>query len=299
MDINGYRPKNKLETESIIYVKQLSQNDVFEILHKARELKTKVRYGEKITTLQGKNALLLTKRNLAKFRISFDVATRSLSGNPITTPLSGSRIEEILSSDYSLRVISRYGISCCAVDTDVISDAEIISKSLKLPVINSNENASPSQSLSAVLTAWEHFGRLTGLKAVIVADFNKIHPSVLYAFSKCGVDIKIACPSENAPSDDVLNYVKQFSEVEVTSDLDSAIKNCDILYAYENDFGDDFLVTRERLDTISPIGIYLQNVTEKMTACESEVIEDKKSQVFTQGENAMHVLRASLSLIAK
>ncbi len=299
MDINGYSVRNFLESDSIIYIRELSQNDLFEILHNAKILKTRTKFGEKINDLAGKNALLLTKHDLAKFRISFEVATRSLSGNPIVSPLAGNKIEEVLSNNYSLKVIARYGISCCAVDTDVITDAEVISKALALPVVNANETAGPCQALSVVMTVWEHFSKLAGLKATVIGDFTKTYPSILYTFAKCGIDIKLVCPKNLAPSDDIIDYVKQFAEIEICEDLSLAIKTSDIVFAYENDFGDSYKVTLDLLENAKPNAIYLQNVTETMTSCDSAVINSPKSKVFVQGENAMHVLRSCISLISK
>ncbi len=297
MDINVYIPSHKLSTRSLLSIKDLSQEDIFEILHLTRELQTKVKYKEQIEKLTNSNVLLISKNSHGKTRIAFEIATRSLNINPMVIPLRGSQIESMLQSDHlSFKVISSFGISSIVVDTEMEEDAFTISKAVNNPVINACDNEGPIQILSALFTVWEKMGKLSNLNVAICGSVNEKDFNLCSAFAKCGANLTIIAPESDKVSSETFNYLKQFSSVYYTDELENGIKNADVIYFTKTAF-EDYLLTEEILLTKAPMAKIMHIVPlEKDKQIENSLVESPNSLILKQGENTMNVLRSAIYL---
>lgn len=300
MDINSYRSKGGLKSEELLSLQYASPEDVLELIFTAKELKTRARFGDVPKKLKGKNVFLITKNSVSKSRIAFEIATRSLEANPIALTLTGSRLDELINDPESLKIISGYGISSIVVDTEISKDAEIISRAMNAPVIDFGEYPSPVSTVSALLTVWEKRGKLNGHKAVFVGNPDSVDCSLFFGFAKCGLDVTLVCPELSDKGRDLLDSLSQFSDASFSDDIDSALKNADVIFPLSHDFGADYVVTSDMISALCPNAILLHDtpVLRGKTA-ESEVFDLPCSAVTDYGVNGMHALRAAIFLLSR
>lgn len=304
MGINNYRRKGIIETEELLNLRTVEKTDIYEILQSARELKLKSRLGERLKKLAGKNIFLMTKSSFGKARLAFEIAVRSLDANPIALPMGGKDIEELIHNQDSIKVLERFNISLAVVDTSDRTDALDLSKVLSLPVINANERAGACHSLAVLLTIWEATNRLEGLKVVIVGGFEQDQTSLLYGMCKCGMDITVVSPSKVANIQRAIERAREDlgddGYVKWTSNLDEALENCDFVYCYGHDYGEDYVVTLDKLNRLAPKSFYSQNIPfVHGKEADEALITSQRSLIYEQGENLLHSERAAIYLLGK
>lgn len=300
MDINSYRFKDNLTINELLNLEKVSAKDVFELLACTKELKTRLKFGEKITKNIGKNILFLTKSAFAKSRIAFEIATNSLSANPITISLNGSHLEEFVGSNESIKVIERFGISAVVVDTSDQNDAVTFSKNMHVPIINACERSGACHSLAALMTIWENKRSFDGLKAVIVGDLDGDKNSMLFGFAKCGIDTTVVAPEKTEAIATAIDYASQFVDVNFSSDVNSAIKGCDVIFAFEHDFGESFKLKFEQIEKLCNNACFMQNVPlTREKEADSELIDSENSLIYDFGENLMHATRSAIYMLSK
>ena len=215
MNVNSHTQKHELKDKTLITLQNVSVEDIYEILHLARDIKKKQTVGEKINSLQGQHIALLTKPSYVRSRITFQIAVSELGGNPITVSLPGSSIAEELKDQDTTEIVKRLGVSAVVVDTEFLHDAEVLENYSTMPVINANGRTSPCQSLAALLTIWEQKGTLQGLKMTVIGNVDNGDYSLFAGAAKCGIDLAVVCPEGSEPPSEILNYCGQFGFVEV------------------------------------------------------------------------------------
>lgn len=300
MDVNSYRCKHRLDTRELLSLEHVSYGEICELLVTAKELKTKAKFGERFTELEGKSVLLMTKNAFGKARVAFEMAVHLFGAHPISLPLGGSEIEELMASPESIKIIGRLGIALAVVDTSDAGDAITLSHNLSLPVVNANERSGACHALAVLLTLWEQKGRLDGLKTVIVGEPDGSRASLIYGLAKCGADVTVVAPKLGSAVSDAIDYSKQFSDVSYSSDLRKSLNKCDVVYCFSHDFGKDYIVTKEMLDATAPNALYFQNVPlVRGREADDALIDSPRSMIYEQGENLMHIERAAIYLLAK
>lgn len=241
MDINKFSPTGIIEKKHLVSLANYTEEDIYEILYKAKEIAMRLAAGEKLTFLKNKYVSLLTKRSFARSRIAFETAVTKLAGIPMISTMHGSELETIIKDKLSMEVIAGYGINAIVVQTAETTDAEQIEKAVNIPVINANSKSGPCEALSALLTIWQKKGRLSGLKATMVGDPAVYADSFIYAFANCGLDITIVCPEDKNPPPEIINHCNQYGDLIIVSDLEEGLKNADVVFV--SDDGLDYTYT--------------------------------------------------------
>ena len=168
MDINKLTPSGKLNKKHLLTLSNYTEEEIFEILLRARSLEQKKSAGEKTTDLKNKYALLITKRSFSRSRIAFEVAVSMLQGSPVVSTLHGSELELLIKDKLSLEALANYGMD--VVQTSELTDAEHIEKSVNIPIVNGNPKSGPLEALAALYTVWKEKGRLSDLKITFFGD---------------------------------------------------------------------------------------------------------------------------------
>ena len=90
MDINKLAPVGAIEKKHLLSLSNYTEEEIYEILLKAKEISLKLTVGEKIPHLKNRYALLITKRSFSRSRVAFEVAVSTLQGSAIVSTLHGS-----------------------------------------------------------------------------------------------------------------------------------------------------------------------------------------------------------------
>ncbi len=260
MDINLFDPTGSLKKKHLVTLANYGENEIYEILYLARDLRVRLSAGEKLSSLKNKYVSLLTKRGFARTRIAFESAVTKLSGIPMVSTMHGSELESIIKDKLTLEAVAGYGVNAIVVQTEESTDAEQLEKTVNVPIINANGKSGPCEVLSALLTVWKRKGKLSGLKVAAVGNPENYADSFLFGFVNCGMDVTVICPENNFPSEKIVNYCRQYSDISVTDDLTTGIKNADVVFVSDDDSGRDYLVDEYVMEKAKPDAILLHTL---------------------------------------
>jgi ornithine carbamoyltransferase len=174
--------------------------------------------------------LLIFEKPSTRTRVSFDVAMRQLGGGTITlnnTDLQLGRGESIADT---ARVLSRYGdaIMIRANSHDTLVD---LAKHATVPVINGlTDKSHPCQIMADVMTFEEHIGPIKGRTVAWVGDGNNVAASWMHAAARFGFALRVACPEELRPSEEVVDWVRrEKGDVTIMEDPAKAVRGADCI----------------------------------------------------------------------
>jgi ornithine carbamoyltransferase len=253
--------------------------------------------------------VLIFEKPSTRTRVSFDVAMRQLGGQTIMlnqTDLQLGRGESIADT---ARVLSRYAdaIMIRANRHETLLD---LARHATIPVINGlTDKTHPCQIMADILTFEEHVGPIKGRTVAWVGDGNNVAASWMQAAAKFGFTLRVACPAELAPKDDIVDWVRrEKADVAIMTDPAKAVRGVDCIvtdtwvsmgdtdgarrkqllrpYAV-----DDALMAKAAKDAIFMhcLPAYRGNeVTES-------VLEGPQSVVFDEAENRLHAQKAILA----
>tara|TARA_A100001388_G_scaffold102560_1_gene74760 strand:- start:5128 stop:6051 length:924 start_codon:yes stop_codon:yes gene_type:complete len=258
---------------------------------------------------------LIFDKSSTRTRVSFQVAMTRLGGttidlNPITSQIGrGEPIKD------TARVLSRY-CDVLAIRTFNHSDLEEYAKWSSKPVINAlTDLEHPCQALADFLTIKEEFVDFKNIVLAFIGDGNNVANSLILCGALLGVEVRIACPKGYEPDSSVLKKAMQIYKnknlLKITNDPNIAALGANVLYTdVWSSMGEENQKKEKDKDFVGfTIDTNLLNKAEKnaivlhcLPAYRSkeitdEVIQSKKSRIFEQAENRMHVQQALLSCL--
>lgn len=286
------------------------QGEVEEILDLAEKIKANEIEGQ---PLKGKTLAMIFQKSSTRTRVSFDVGMYELGGRAIflsSNDLQMGRGEPI--SD-TAKVLSRFvdGIMIRAIEH---KDVEELSKYSDVPVISGLTNLEhPCQALADMLTIKEHLGSFKGKKLCFVGDGNNVSNSLLLICPMLGMDITIVGPENYKPDEKIVEKARKIahknnSQIMITSNLDEAVKNADVIYTdVWVSMGDEkeeaqrikdftpYQVNEALMKKANKDAIFMHCLPairgQEVTA---EVIDGPQSVVFDEAENRLHAQKAVL-----
>ena len=300
MDINQYVVRGKIKETKLLGLRNVSTEDIVEIMHLAKDLKIKRKFGEQDRPLTGKSVAFITKHAFAKSRIAFQLACKELGVNPLILDLSGAEIETVMKDKDTAMSIAAYGVSAFLLDTSVPSDAFIMQEYVTLPVINANSKDSPCTAIATAMAIWETKKTFKDLKVCMIGDFNTNDSSLVIALIKLGADITIVAPNEFSPTEDFMQYCEQFGYINYTDNLIYGIKNADVVYTTVNDFGANYTVDQFSFSSAKENAMFLHQMPiTRGKEVTSEVCDGKNSFIYLSSENLLHVEKAVMTLLLR
>ena len=192
-----------------------------------------------VPTLRGVSVLNLFFEDSTRTRISFELAEKRLSAEVINFTRSSSSV----SKGEDLRDTAR-NIEAMKVDLVVIrhrspGTPQFLARHLDCSIINAGDgqHEHPTQALLDLMSIQERFGRVEGLRVLILGDIlhSRVARSNIFGLKKLGAQVRLCGPSTLLP-----RYVDALG-AEVTTNLEEALDGIDILYALR--------IQRERVKT--------------------------------------------------
>ncbi len=297
----------------LIYVEDLSKEEISDILAKATHFKEERSRGILSNELKGKTIALIFEKPSTRTRVSFETGIHELGGTPIflsAQELQLSRGETIADT---AKTLSRYvhGIVARVTSHDHLIE---LSKHSTVPVINAlSPHEHPCQTLADLLTIHEKKGKLKGLKVTWVGDGDNVCNSLMLGCSLMGANFSAANPRGYEPPIKSLerarrNAEKSGSKVKITNDPNEAVTSADVVYTdvfvsmgkekerekRMRDFK-EFQVNSKLLARAEKDVIFMHCLPahrgEEVT---DDVIDGPRSVVWDQAENRMHTEKALL-----
>jgi len=301
----------KLANKNFLSSLDTSSQEFLHILEIAQNFKNK----DLNIKLKDKVLGLIFDKSSTRTRVSFQVAMSRLGGttvdlNPTTSQIGrGELIKD------TARVLSRY-CDVLAIRTFKHSDLEEYAKWSSAPVINAlTDYEHPCQALADYLTIKEELVDLSNIVLTFIGDGNNVANSLILCGALLGVEVRIACPKGYEPNPSVIGKANQIYKnknlLKITNDPYEAVLGANVLYTdvwssmgeenqkekKDRDFIgftiDSNLVSKARKDAIIMHCLPAYRSKEITDA----TIESKKSRIFEQAENRLHVQQALLACL--
>lgn len=313
MDISSYKPKGFINNKHMLTLKDYSANEIYEIIDTAIWLKQKQRAGKKHAYLKGKTLAMIFSKSSTRTRVSFEQGIKQLGGTAMVLQSGDIQLGRGETIHDTAMVLNRYGIDGIMIRTYKQSDVEELAHYSNCPVINGlTDDYHPCQVLADLMTVYEQFGKLEGLKLAYFGDGNNMANSLMIGGAKVGMEVTVCSPEGYQPNEEVVKAAAQFGKVTVTADPEEAIRDCDVVYTdVFFSMGQD--KSPEKMNELMPYQINealmakaAKNAVfmhclpahrgEEVT---SGVIDGAQSIVFEEAENRLHAQKAVMYLLMK
>ena len=304
------KPK-KLANSNFLSSLDVSREEFFHILDLANEFKSK----KSIFELKNRVLGLIFDKSSTRTRVSFQVAMSRLGGSTIDLNPNTSQIGRGEPIKDTARVLSKY-CDVLAIRTFNQSDLEEYSKWSTVPVINAlTDLEHPCQALADFLTIKEEFNDFKNVILTFIGDGNNVANSLILCGALLGVEVRIACPKGFEPNPLILKKAMQIYEnkdlLKITNDPKAAVLGANVLYTdvwssmgeenkkeKKDKKFDGFSIDLDLLSKSNNESIVLHCLPAyRGKEITDDVIESKKSRIFEQAENRMHVQEALLSVL--
>ena len=304
----------KLVNKNFLSTLDLSSQEVFHILDLAKEIKNK----DINIELEKKVLGLIFDKSSTRTRVSFQVAMSRLGGTTIDLNPTTSQIGRGEPIKDTARVLSRY-CDVIAIRTFNHSDLEEYARWSTKPVINAlTDLEHPCQALADFLTIKEEFTDFRNVVLTFIGDGNNVSNSLILCGAILGVEVRIACPKGYEPNSLIIKesyeILKNKNLLKITNDPYDAVSGANVLYTdvwssmgeenkkeLKDKHFEGFTIDSDLVDKAAKDAIILHCLPAyRNKEITDEVIESKKSRVFEQAENRLHVQQALLaSILAK
>ena len=291
-----------------LHISDYSTDQIWEILHLSKELKTKFHNKENFKPFRDRSLAMIFAKPSARTRVSFETGFEWMGGHALFLGPNDIGIGKREAIKDISRLFSRYNDVVMARLFDHQHIIELAEYS-DIPVINGlTDYNHPCQIICDILTIWEHKGSLDNLKICYMGDGNNIVHSWLQLASRLPMDFVCCGPEGFEPDLDTVKMVEDsgLSSFQLSHDPISAVRDADVIYTdvWASMGQKEEATEREKVFAPYQVNKDLINNTGKDTLfmhclpaergreVTDEVMESKNSIVFDQAENRMHAQNA-------
>ena len=292
----------------LLKLKDLSTEEIIELLNMADQLKYEKHNGIEHHHLKGKTLGMIFSKSSTRTRVSFEVGMYDLGGQALFLSSAHTQIGRGEPVEDTARVLSRYldGIMIRTFDQE---EVENLAKYGSIPIINGlTDYCHPCQVLADLMTIREHKGSLAGNKMVFVGDGNNMANSLIVGGIKTGMEVVVACPKTHQPDPEIMEWAKANGKFSCTDDLMEACKDADVLYtdvwasmgqeeeaSARKKIFEGYQINAQVMAIAHPDAMVLHCLPahrgEEITA---DVIEAHANEIFDEAENRLHAQKAVL-----
>jgi ornithine carbamoyltransferase len=298
-----------------LHISDYNPDQIWEILHLAKELKTKFHKKENYKPFQDRSLAMIFAKPSARTRVSFETGFEWMGGHALFLGPNDIGIGKREAIKDISRLFSRYNDVIMARLFDHQHIIELAEYS-DIPVINGlTDYNHPCQIICDIMTIWEHKDNLDELKICYMGDGNNIVHSWLQLASRLPMNFVCCCPEGFEPDMETVKMVEDsgLSSFELSNDPISAVRDADVIYTdvWASMGQKEEATEREKVFAPYQVNKDLMNNTGKDTLfmhclpaergreVTDEVMESKNSIVFDQAENRMHAQNAIMVYISE
>ena len=323
-----------LKGRNFLKVMDFNQRELRYLLDLSRDLKRAKYAGTEQQHLRGKNICLIFEKTSTRTMCAFEVAAMDQGAGVTYLGPSGSQIGHKESMKDTARVLGRMydAIEYRGFGQAVVEE---LAAYAGVPVFNGlTDEFHPTQMLADVLTMREHADKpLHDIAYAFVGDArSNMGHSLMIVGCILGMDVRLAAPKANWPSDEYLGPARALAEtygarLTVTEDPQEAVKGADFIHTdVWVSMGEPAEVWAQRIELLKPYQVTKElmaasglpntkfmhclpafhnretkvgeEMYEKFGIAEmevtDEVFESPAGIQFEQAENRMHTIKAVL-----
>jgi ornithine carbamoyltransferase len=284
----------------------LSLDEAREVLALAARLKREPK-GKRTQLLAGRSVAIILEKASTRTRVSFEVGCAQLGAQPVVLGVQGSQLGRGEPIRDTARVLERY---CDAIVYRTSATAKLVEMATAaVPVINAlTDDGHPVQVLCDLFTLEEQLGAdARGKRIAFVGDCGcNVARSWLEAAPLFGFDLLLAGPSAYSPP--AAELAAAGANVKRVFDPAEAVTGCDVVntdvwtsMGREDETAEraaafsGWTVTENMLRRAKPGAIVLHCLpAHRGEEIDAETLEGRRSRVWDQAENRLHVQKALL-----
>ena len=182
---------------------------------------------KKVPSLKGVTIVNLFFENSTRTKISFDLAQKRLSADTINFSASSSSLKKGESFKDTAQNIEAMKIDAVVMRHPTPGAPKHLSKFIDSVIINAGDGTHehPTQAILDMMSLYEKFGKLKGLKIGIIGDIlhSRVALSNIYGLKTMGAEITLCGPSNLIPQNITELGVKYSKNVDEVIDWADAI----------------------------------------------------------------------------
>ena len=307
-----------------------SPEEIKYLIRRAETLKKQKHNNESHRYLKGKQIAMIFEKDSTRTRCAFEAGAHDLGMEATYLGPTGSQMGKKETIEDTARVLSRMydGIEYRGFGQDVVEE---LAKYSDVPVWNGLTNEfHPTQMLADMMTVYENFGKLSGIKLVFCGDTrNNVGNSLMVVCAKLGMHFVACAPKTVWPDENLVLECRRICEetggsIDMDEDIMKATKDADVLYTdVWVSMGEAQELWEKRINLLKPYQINMdvvnnakpdviflhclpsfhntgttigKEIYEKFGLKEmevtDEVFESSHSKVFDEAENRLHTIKA-------
>jgi ornithine carbamoyltransferase len=305
-----------LRGRDFLSVDDLSHDELHLLLDFARDLKARLRAGDRPALLAGKTLAMVFEKPSLRTRVSFETAMFQLGGNAIYLGPQDIQLGVREPVSDAARNFERLvdGIMARTFAHGTITG---LADAARCPVINGlSDLEHPTQALGDLLTLIARHPRLQEVRVAWIGDGNNVCHSFLLGAAKMGVNVAIATPPGYAPAERVVARARAIaastgSEITLANDPKQAASGADALYTdVWASMGQEaereerarvfrpFQVNAALLGRAKPGAVVMHCLpAHRGEEISEDVLDGPQSIAYDQAENALHAKKALLAML--
>lgn len=218
----------KLDIQHLLGLEGVSKKDITILLDTADSFwEVLQREIKQVPTLRGKTVVNLFYENSTRTRLSFELAEKRLSANPLNFSTSTSSVNKGETLKDTIRNIAAMKIDMVVVRHSAAGVPAFLTKCTDAVIINAGDglHEHPTQALLDMMTIRRALGRLEGLKVSIIGDIihSRVARSNAWGMTTMGMDVTLCAPPTLMPQH------PESLGVKITDDLDQALQGADVV----------------------------------------------------------------------
>jgi aspartate carbamoyltransferase catalytic subunit len=282
------------------------------ILNTARTFREVIdRTIKRVPTLRGITVVNLFYEPSTRTRISFELAEKRLSADIINFSTSTSSVKKGESLRDTVQNIEAMRIDMVVVRHGSAGAPYFLTQCMDANIINGGDGSHehPTQALLDMYTVREKYGKIDGLRVVLVGDVmhSRVIRSNIWGFKAMGASVALCGPSTLMPYE-----VEKFG-CDVYSNIDEALDGADVvnvmriqlerqqsgLFPSQREYTNLFRISKERLKRLNKnFTIMHPGPMNRGVEITGEVADGKQSVILEQVTNGQAVRMAVLYLLS-
>ncbi len=298
-------------TNDLLTGMEWSSAQVRELFHLAAEVKAHP--DQHRSALAGRSFALIFEKPSLRTRVTFEVGIASLGGTSIFLDHTANHLGDREPISDVAKCLERWvhGIVARVFTQESLDQ---LAASTRVPVINAlSDRFHPCQALADFFTLEERFGNLRGLKFAYIGDGNNMCHSLLSIAARVGAHVRIATPAGYEPDAAIVADSKRAAretrgKIEILRSPEEAVAGAQAVYtdvwasmgqereaaAREAAFA-GYQVNEALLSRAASDAVFMHCLpAHRGLEVTDGVMDSKRSIVFDQAENRLHVQKAIL-----
>jgi ornithine carbamoyltransferase len=291
-----------------LHLSDYTNEQIWEILHLAKELKAKFHKKESYKPFKDQSLAMIFAKPSARTRVSFETGFEWMGGHALFLGPNDIGIGKREAIKDISRLFSRYNdvVMARLFDHDHILE---LAKYSDIPVINGlTDYNHPCQIMADVMTIWEHRKNLDNLKITYMGDGNNIVHSWLQMATRIPMHFVCCSPSGFEPDQKTVKMIEDsgISTYQLSHNPTDAVEGADVIYtdvwasmgqkdeaAERQKVFSDYQVNDSLMDKTGKETLFMHCLpAERGREVTDSVMESEFSIVFDEAENRMHAQNA-------